>query len=67
MEGVIGFIFGAGVSWAILRQLRKDVNGLGAKLRADQKLRRRHVRWHIDRMLGENALKFKGLLDQMEE
>jgi hypothetical protein len=33
IAGVSGLIFGAGVSWALLERLRKDVNGLGFKMR----------------------------------
>jgi hypothetical protein len=31
----VSFIFGAGVAWGMLKQVRKDLNGLGARTRMD--------------------------------
>lgn len=32
----VGLVFSAGVTWAVLKQARKDVNGIGIAMRAEK-------------------------------
>ena len=65
----VGLVFSAGVTWAVLKQARKDVNGIGIAMRAEKGRGERRFKHQIAALIEasatlEEAKKYAELLRQ---